>query len=233
MTESPGRFQCAARRLLALGAGLSTLAAGVGCERQTFDLLNAAGSPAASQGGMSAGGAEITVEPDAGAGRGGMGDNGGTDGGGRAGVPAAEPCLSGEQCTDGGLNCPASVPFCNRCQTSQDCASDAPFCDKEDGRCAECRVHGADCAAGEVCHPLTLRCEHACTKADDCAVDHNRPFCDPFGACVSCSTNTDCRDLYGHTDGACFFGTCVECYVDKQCSAERPYCVGLRCQSKH
>ncbi len=234
MSDGSASFQCAALRLLVLGVGAGTLATGPACERQTFDLLSTAGSPAntASQAGVSAGGAEAGVELDAGAGRSGSGGEASSQPGGTGGGGVQEPCLSGEQCTDGGLNCPASVPFCRRCQKSQDCTSDAPFCDEEDGRCAECRVHGADCGENQICHPLTLRCEQACAKPEDCAAAHNRPMCDPFGACVTCSNNDDCRNLYGHIDGACFFGACVECYVDKQCSVERPFCVGLRCQSK-
>jgi hypothetical protein len=226
MRKGLASFCGAGLRAVVLGAGCTLLALGPGCERQTFDLLdpNQLGAAGHTGAGADSGGASMS------GGKGGSPDSGNA---GSSGVSVDDPCLPGDQCTDGGLNCPATVPFCNRCTTSKDCDVNAPFCDPDAGRCAECRVHGNDCSPGEICHPLTLRCVRACASASDCGSDHSHPLCDPFGACVSCGTTTDCQTLYGHSDDVCFFGTCVECYADQQCTSDKPYCVGLRCQNKH
>jgi hypothetical protein len=217
-------------RALGLGWLCVVLVSGPGCERQTFDLLDSTTLGAVGHGGAAG---EIAGTAGFSAGAAGKGGGASMMSAGSSGVNVDDPCLPGEQCTDGGLNCPATVPFCNRCTTSKDCDVNAPFCDPDAGRCAECRVHGDDCAPGEICHPLTLRCVRGCTTASDCSVDHSHPLCDPFGACVSCATTTDCQTLYGHSEDVCFYGSCVECYADQQCAPDKPYCVGLRCQTKH
>jgi hypothetical protein len=231
----------------ALGAALCASVVGPGCTRQSFNLLplEAAGASAGgaaafvpSAGATDISGAAGRDELDAGAGKGGgirsgfggfhaFGGASATQGGGGA---SQEPCLSGDQCTDGGLNCPPTVGSCKRCTMDSECDGN-DYCDVQDGRCAECHAHGDDCAAGDICHPLTLRCERACKSAADC-IDHDRPLCDPFGACVSCNEAADCKALTGRPNDVCVFGACAECYEDKQCPMERPYCVGLQCQTK-
>jgi hypothetical protein len=235
MSKGLASFCGAGLRAMGLGCCM-LLAFGPGCERETFDLLapNALGAAGLGSGSVeNAGAASSTAGAAGSAASNGKGGSPSMVSAGSAGVSIDDPCLPGEQCTDGGLNCPATVAFCNRCTTSKDCDINAPFCDPEAGRCAECRVHGNDCAPGEICHPLTLRCVRGCTTASDCSVDHSHPLCDPFGACVSCATTTDCQTLYGHSVDVCFYGSCVECYADQQCAPDKPYCVGLRCQTKH
>jgi hypothetical protein len=231
-------------RAIALGAALCAAVVAPGCTQQSFNLLplegagaNAGGAPAAGTpiagAADSAGGDEL----DAGAGKGGNRSGfggfrafGGASPAQGSGSGGEEPCLSGDQCIDGGLNCPPTVGSCKRCTMDSECDGNG-YCDVQDGRCAECHVHGDDCPAGFTCHPLTLRCERACKSAADC-IDHDRPQCDPFDTCVSCIQDVDCKALTGHPSDVCTFGTCAECYDDKQCPMERPYCVGLQCQTK-
>jgi hypothetical protein len=239
-------------RAVALGAALCAAAVAPGCTRESFNLLqvdaagaSAAGATNAASGaanaGDAAGSASGAKDLDAGASRGGNRNGfGGFHGGAGAsttqlgGGGNQEPCLPGDQCTDGGLNCPPSVQYCKRCTSNNDCDGEARFCDVQDGRCAECRVHGDDCPPGDICHPLTLRCMHSCNASADCVFDHTppQPQCDPFGACVSCIDAADCRQITGHPNDVCAFGDCADCYEDKQCPPQRPYCVGLICQTK-
>ena len=234
----------AAVRPIALGAALCALTVAPACGRQTFDLLqnspDAGGSVSPSGGAGTAndeaGAPDGGSQPDAGAGRAGsLGGHGGFGASGYGGGSVEAPCLPGEECTDGGLTCPPTVMFCNRCKSNKDCSNngDAPFCDEQDGRCAQCRVSGNDCASDQVCHPLTLRCAPFCQNNADCADDKGRPVCDPFHACVACAADDDCKAFFGKADDVCFFGSCVECYDNTQCPLVRPYCVGLRCQTRH
>jgi hypothetical protein len=241
-------------RAVALGAALCAAAVAPGCTHESFNLLqvDAAGAPAAgatsSAGGAAsagdtnfAGGASGANDLDAGAGKSGKGGSrnglGGFHGGAGASTAQAggggsqEPCLAGDQCVDGGLNCPPTVQFCKRCTSNSDCDGDAPFCDIPDGRCAEC-LHPDDCPVGDVCHPLTLRCMHSCNVGADCVFDHDKPQCDMFHTCVSCNNDADCHEITGHQNDVCAFGTCKDCYDDWQCPPQRQYCVGLVCQTK-
>ncbi|HEY1534240.1 MAG TPA: hypothetical protein VGF76_09480, partial [Polyangiaceae bacterium] len=121
---------------------------------------------------------------------------------------------------------------CKRCSDSSECDETARFCDVQDGRCAEC-LHPDDCQPGYTCHPLTLRCMHHCDMSSDCVFDHDKPQCDQFHTCVSCINDADCHEITGHPSDVCAFGTCVDCYDNTQCPQQRPYCVGLVCQTKH
>jgi hypothetical protein len=242
-------------RAVALGAALCAGAVAPGCTRESFNLLqvDAAGASAAgasnnagasngasgaANAGDSGGAASSANDLDAGAGRGG-GRNGfgGFHGGAGATTTQAggganqAPCLAGDQCVDGGLNCPPTVQVCKRCTSNNDCDDSARFCDIPDGRCAEC-LHPDDCPVGDVCHPLTLRCMHSCNVSSDCVFEHDKPQCDMFHTCVSCNNDADCHEITGHQNDVCAFGTCADCYDDRQCPPQRQYCVGLVCQTK-
>ena len=271
MTEGPARSVGARRkRRIALAAAFCALAVGPACDRQTFDLLDTAGNAGV------AGFAGAPTQPGAGASDTlGGGGNGNEAGAGKAGTSGAhagsggssgfggfglagsggnpEGCLPGDPCgTDGGgVICPPSVSFCERCESSKECQddSDSPYCLAAVGRCVQCRratttasvIPSEDCAVDEVCYPLTLRCAHACRTSNECADDHNHPVCDPqFGACVACTKDSSCRPFNGHP-GYCAYGTCVECdrsneeaasAAEVQCPDDKPYCVGLHCQNK-
>ena len=243
-------------RAVALGAALCAAAVAPGCTGESFNLLQVAAAGtggaatavagAASAGAApSAGGASGSNDLDAGAGRAGSPHGFGGFGGGFHGLGGAtatqpssggngqeEPCLAGDQCIDGGLNCPPTVQVCKRCTKDWQCTdSDARFCDTQDGRCAEC-LHTEDCPTGDICHPLTLRCMHYCNVGADCVFDHDKPQCDMFHACVSCNDASDCHEITGHPNDVCVFGTCADCYDDQECPTQRPYCVGLVCQTK-
>jgi hypothetical protein len=244
MRQAPAISAGAALRAIAFGAGLCGLIAGVSCRSETWDLLldsggrsglstAGAGSTSALSGG-NAGGDSGDGDLDGSAGKSGIGGRTGASGAAgtasQAGNGSLGPCLAGEQCTDGGVICPPSALLCDRCQTMKDCTSnDSPLC--VDGRCAECDVHGTDCAANEICYPITLRCATACKMDADCASDHDHPWCDSFGACVACRSNANCGMAHGHTANYCYLSECVDCFADKQCPADE-VCVGLRCQSK-
>ena len=242
-------------RAVALGAALCAAAVAPGCTRESFNLLPVDAAGASAAGATSAGGATSTGgatsagttnsagggasganDADAGPGRGGFHGFGGFHGGAGSsttqpgGGGNQEPCLAGDQCVDGGLNCPPTVASCKRCTSKNDCDSDAPFCDVKDGRCAEC-LHNDDCPAGDICHLLTLRCMHSCNVSSDCVFERDKPLCDPFHACVSCIVDTDCHEITGHPKDVCTFGTCVDCYDNSGCPSQRPYCVGLVCQT--
>ena len=239
-------------RAVALGAALCAAAVAPGCTRESFNLLpvDAAGASAAgatnatSAGGATSagttssadGGASGANSVDAGAGRGGFHGFGGFHGGAGSspiqpgGGGNQEPCLAGDQCVDGGLNCPPTVGSCKRCTSNNDCDGDARYCDVQAGRCAEC-LHNEDCLAGYICHQLTLRCMHHCDVSSDCVFERDKPLCDPFHACVSCNDRTDCQQITGHPNDVCVFGSCADCYDDTQCPAQRRFCVGLVCQT--
>jgi hypothetical protein len=120
---------------------------------------------------------------------------------------------------------------CTRCTTGADCEGlQAHLCDVPDGRCVEC-LQDNDCQPGDLCHPLTLRCMHFCKTSADCVNEKYQPQCDPFHACVACNDSNDCRQLTGH-DEVCTLGSCSECFDDRQCPMERPFCVGLKCQTR-
>ncbi|HEX3851397.1 MAG TPA: hypothetical protein VHW01_10555 [Polyangiaceae bacterium] len=200
------------------------------------------GVSGAANAGDSAGGASGAKELDAGTGKGGNRNGmGGFHGGAGAsttqpgGSGNQDPCLAGDQCVDGGLDCPptATQGVCKRCTKDWECADqpDAPFCDAQDGRCAEC-LRDDQCQAGYVCHRLTLRCMHSCNTSADCVFDRDKPQCDGFHTCVSCIVDTDCHEITGHQNDVCAFGTCADCYDDTQCPPQRQYCVGLVCQTK-
>ena len=240
-------------RAVALGAALCAAAVAPGCTRESFNLLqvdvagaSAAGAPNGAGASNSAGGAAdagnsatgASGANDFGAGKGGNRNGfGGFHGGAGASTTQAggggsqAPCLAGDQCVDGGLNCPPTVQVCKRCSKNNDCDESARFCDTQDGRCAEC-LHTDDCPAGNICHPLTLRCMHFCNASSDCVFDHDKPQCDMFHACVSCNNDADCHEITGHPNDVCAFGTCADCYDDTQCPPQRQYCVGLVCQTK-
>jgi hypothetical protein len=200
------------------------------------DAPSAGGAPSAGTTNSAGRGASGANDVDAGAARGGFHGFGGFHGGaGSSPIQAGgggnqEPCLAGDQCVDGGLNCPPTVASCKRCTSNNECDHDAPYCDVKDGRCAEC-LHDDNCPAGDICHPLTLRCMHSCNVSPDCVFERDKPLCDPFHACVSCNDATDCQQITGRSSNVCVFGSCADCYDDTQCPAQRHFCVGLVCQT--
>jgi hypothetical protein len=222
-------------RAVVLGGVLSAIFAGPGCTRQTFDLLQdatgGAKGGASTAGATSSAGGSVAGDRGHESGGGGASSFGGSSGGvtmDAAGSPNQEPCLTGESCVDGGLPCPPSEPSCRRCTANTDCDGQrAPVCDVADGRCAECLVDG-NCRADEVCHPLTKRCLHHCNTSADCVNENQAPQCDNFHTCVACLVASDCRQILGH-NGECAFGSCVDCFDDRQCPTDRPHCSGLHC----
>ena len=260
MAEGPARSADTPGRTIALVAAFCALAVGLGCGHETFDLLNVAGNTGvagnagSSRAGAGASSAPDTIggggngnEQDGGAGRmvmnhgAGVGGSAGFAQGGSIGNPTG--CLAGEPCINGGvIVCPPTVSFCERCEAPRDCEgnSDSPYCIAVVGRCAQCRSKD-DCAIDEVCYPLTLRCAHHCQTSSECVDDQSHPICDAqLGACVACIKDSSCRPSNGHPS-YCAFGSCVECDQSNdeaagpaaaQCPVDKPYCVGLHCQSK-
>ncbi len=251
MTGGPARSAGARLRSIALAAVFCALTVGPGCGRETFDLLNTAGNAGNAGSGLvlgagaagepdTFGGGGNGNEPDAGAGRAGVFGGRAGSTGSAGGNPAG--CLAGEPCASSGVVCPPTVSFCEHCSSPKDCAgnSDSPYCSTSAGRCVQCQ-HANDCAPDEICYPFTLRCAHVCITAAQCVDDHSHPVCDPqFGVCVTCIKDSNCRPFNGHPT-YCAVGSCVECdhsndaaasTIEIQCPDDRPYCVGLRCQSK-
>ena len=232
MVENGPRTGRARLRLAALLAVLWAGLVGLACSRETFDLLppmnGAKAGAGGSVAGASGGGATSSSGGSATASGGASAGNGGTPLGAGGGQP---PCLAGEPCTDGGLDCPPNVPFCKRCADERDCDSFARFCNVESGRCSECRSAGNDCPQGERCDSLTLRCSKACDANSQC--DSKQPICDPFrNVCVACTENGHCLALNGQNEQFCVTGYCVECYSDAQCRPDKPLCRALRCQAR-
>jgi hypothetical protein len=148
-------------------------------------------------------------------------------------------CLPGQPCMNGGWFCPPTASLCVRCESKTDCQSYShlQFCSSAIGLCVECE-NDRDCGVDQVCHPITLRCAHRCQTSTDCGGDTEHPVCDQgVGACVECMKDLNCQ--VGHP--YCEFYTCVECNQSNanaapgaaaQCPIDKPYCNGLRCQSR-
>jgi len=232
-------------RAALLGAAVWAQFSSVSCSRETFDLLPreaSAGVGGSGAGHVSGAAGASTNEgglSNAGGSAGGLGAFGGVSpmggGSGSFGFGAnggQPPCLAGEPCTDGGLDCPPNVPYCTRCTSEQDCDSGARFCDIESGRCAECRIspQANDCPMGERCDSLTLRYTKSCETLNEC--DSNHPICDPFRkVCVACTENNHCLALNGQSAPYCVTGYCVECYRSDQCRPNS-VCRALRCENR-
>lgn len=249
-----GSARALVRGFVLLFGGLLVLV-GVGCGRENFDLLPAAGTGGAASG-MAGGGAGGVATGVAGSGgnRSGAGGTGDANGGrtglggfGHGGGPIRSSggggnttsgfggssfgggdniCLPGEACVDGGARCPPDTTgACHRCTGDDDCTHDAPYCDPIDGRCVECFPGKDQCPDGETCDTAVLRCAKTCASSMDCT-----RYCSRNHICVECQQNADCRGGPGQEKYSCFLGYCVECQVDGDCTdVNRPHCEALQC----
>lgn len=118
--------------------------------------------------------------------------------------PDEQECVEtdrGRQCVPPSGRCSTHQTACTPdsrqpCATDDDCTAGAgQVCDRQ---LRECVVASATCPAGQVCDPLSLRCDQPCRSDTECRVRHD----DPELVCVNrlcsrpdtCETHDDCDD---------------------------------------
>ena len=153
-------------------------------------------------------------------------------------------CTRDEDCT-----ADFTKPFCVNdrcveCRTSTDCQNTGrPHCltgasPTLDGACVVC-LNDSHCPAGELCNPLTNRCD-PCARTrgvgiESCAIcqqDSDCPgeqVCDGQGRCVDCFEDAHCDSDPNRT--VCVENVCKECGQDGDCPNGGDICIQGFCRT--
>jgi hypothetical protein len=108
-------------------------------------------------------------------------------------------CLTDDNC--GNDNCDPVAHVCVKCVTSGDCMNDRPYC--HESECVEC-LESANCGDDSLtCDLRDNRCKPRCVSDDGCS-----------GSKTICSPSSE---------------LCVQCLVNSDCAADKPYCNQLEC----
>jgi hypothetical protein len=108
---------------------------------------------------------------------------------------------------------------CVDCTIDVSCPAAAPHC--LEGSCVTC-ISNADCSgATPTCWSSDYQCHMACTSSMMCP--QNAQLCTPTGACVGCTTASDCAADAKLCDTAT--QQCVECQTSGDCPTSAPFCL--------